>query len=70
MIEIKQPVLGNLAIKRPVKGGDSGAWLVTSGNSGLAWCGMIIGENRQAEYAIHSEDALSHLSAKGYDLCS
>jgi len=68
LIEIKQPRLSSLLLRRPVKGGDSGAWLATEGNNGLEWCGMIIGQNRQAGYAIHSQDILEHLKMAGYDL--
>ncbi|MCJ8208123.1 hypothetical protein MUY27_00290 [Mucilaginibacter sp. RS28] len=68
LIEIKQPSLSNLVLQRPVKGGDSGAWITINGTNGLEWAGMIIGENRQAGFAIHSEDILTHLNSNGYSL--
>lgn len=71
LIEIKQPVLTDLLISRPVSGGDSGAWVIVNGNSGLEWCGMIVGENRQSGYAIHSEDIMANLESQGFQLsCS
>ena len=68
LIELRQPSFLHLCFKRPVESGDSGAWILGSGATGLEWCGMIVAENRQSGYAIRSEDILKHLSAQGYNL--
>ena len=68
LIEVKEPSITSLVINRPVKGGDSGAWLITQGASGNEWCGMIVAEDRQTGYAIMSESILDFLAAKGFNL--
>src|SRR5258705_68753 len=68
LIELKQPSIFNLALKRPVQGGDSGAWVFVQGQTGLEWCAMIVGEDRQTGYAIMSDRIQGFLQSKGYTL--
>ena len=66
LIELKQPSIFNLALERPVQPGDSGAWVTVQGASGLEWCAMIIGEDRQTGYAILSSSIQGYLQSKGF----
>ena len=68
LVEIKEPTMGGLVISRPVKGGDSGSWVMGQGAMGTEWCGMVIGENRQSGYIITAESILDTLRANSYSL--
>ena len=68
---VADPSITSLVMSRPVKGGDSGAWIMGQGRSGTEWCGMIIGENRLMGFGITAETILEFLKAKGLNLrCS
>lgn len=68
LMEIKDPSMPSLVLNRPVKGGDSGSWVIGQGVSGNEWCGMVVGENRQTGYAITAESILDFLKANHYSL--
>lgn len=68
LIEIRQPSITSLVLNRPVKGGDSGAWLIAQGTFGNEWCGMIVGEERQIGYAMLAESILDFFRFQGYNL--
>jgi hypothetical protein len=68
LLEVKEPSMSSLVLNRPVKGGDSGAWLVAQGATGNEWCGMIVGQDRQTGYAIMSESIMEFLYHNGHQL--
>lgn len=51
-----------------VRPGDSGAWVCTETARGPAWCGQIIGEDRQIGYASFAENVLAAWSSRGKSL--
>jgi hypothetical protein len=59
---------GTLA--RPVRPGDSGAWVIQDGPNGPEWCGMIIGGTGPIGYAVFAETILDWLKGLKYNSLS
>lgn len=53
--------------KRPVKKGDSGAWVCHNDSKGYAWAGIIISADIDRGYFLPSEHLLTHLARAGYE---
>jgi hypothetical protein len=68
LFELKWPRFSRLVLGRPVKSGDSGAWVCTQGASGTEWCGVIMGEDRLHGFAMLSESIEGWLAGHGYNL--
>jgi hypothetical protein len=68
LFELKWPRFSRLVLGRPVKSGDSGAWVCTQGASGTEWCGVIMGEDRLHGFAMLSESIEGWLAGQGYHL--
>lgn len=71
-LELRQPPGGFWSrlsgSRRSLRPGDSGGWACRSGQAGLEWCAMAIGEDGQRGYAIYATDVLKWLKSEGYNL--
>ena len=66
LIELREPSTLQLAMRRPVQGGDSGAWVTMQGETGTEWCAMVVAEDRQSGYAIPAETIMDYLHSNGF----
>ncbi len=64
LFEVRWPRLGQTMLHRPVQRGDSGAWVLASGPSGLEWAGMVIAGDRLIGYAVFAENIIDWAAAQ------
>ena len=68
LFEVRWPRFLKLCGRRPIQGGDSGAWVCNPDANGFGWCGMIIGGDRLQGYAVYSETIKNWWTQKGLKL--
>jgi hypothetical protein len=56
LFEVRARSIWQLARSRPVRPGDSGAWVCNATSGGFGWCGMVIGGDRISGYAVFSQN--------------
>jgi len=70
LMEIKRASVRNWGVTgtlaRPVRPGDSGAWVIQDGPNGPEWCGMIIGGTGPIGYAVFAEEIQNWLKSVNY----
>ncbi len=65
LVELRRPsrhygVTGT--VRRPVRPGDSGAWVLRDGPGGKEWCGVVVAGEKSAGYATPAETAMNSLA--------
>jgi hypothetical protein len=68
LFELRAKSRWSLLRGRPVRPGDSGAWVCNANSTGFGWCGMVIGGDRVSGYAVFSQNIEDWWKGQGLGL--